>query len=416
MLTTFKYRLLPNTKQAELIDNTINAARFVYNALLGDYKEQLELSGKDWKKCKIREVTFLKVENEWMKSVDSLALANAKMNLQGAFSDFWKSKKGKRKGKRIGFPKFHSRHKCRWVYKTNNCNENIRLCGSTIKLPKIGFVKFNMHRELDGEIRSVTVIKNRANTYDICVLVEKPQPVLQEKDLNNLKVVGLDLSYSRFVVDSEGGDDETKAKFIRHYRKNEKKMGKLQRRFSKKQKDSRNREKCRAKIAKMSMYISNYHKDFCHKLSRYYADNYDVVVVEDLNLQSMQKSKLRGHAKSVSDLCFGQFRNYLDYKMRETNGMVVKADKFFASSQICSCCGIKNPLVRDISIREWKCPHCGQIHDRDKNAAMNLKNWFLEKYNRAGTARIYVRGDVTTALQETVLQAVSLNREAVSNC
>ena len=422
VIRAFKYRILPTTEQAALINKTVGCARFVYNSLLEDYKNQLGKGEKPF----IKEVTALKQKNEFLKEVDSLALANAKQNLRSALDNFFKSKNGKRKGKKVRFPKKHKKSKSKLRYTTNNQNGTVRLEGNMLKLPKVGFVGVVLHRQLEGDITSCTVKQTIGGKYyaSISVKVEGAETVSKHKSFNDLKVIGIDMSFTSFAVDSDGISDHTKSKYVRNYRANERKRRRLNKSLSRKVKGSSNREKARKRLAKLDRHIANCRKDFAHKQSRLYSDNYDVIVLEDINLQDMgrvkgQKGKKKMRfGKSVNDLGFGMFKNFLSYKCEENDSIILYADKWFASSKICHECSSKNDLLM-LSDREWVCPTCGCVIDRDLNAALNLKDYFfkvvLEKeYNTVGTTEIYALGNETSTLRETLKQASLLNREAPS--
>ena len=189
---------------------------------------------------------------------------------------------------------------------------------------------------------------------------------------------------NKFKV-SSNEEDNTIIKFVRCYRNGEKRLKRLQRKVSKKEKGSKNRDKARQILGKLHEKISNRHMDFCFKTALYFARKYDVVVIEDINLQNMSRTINLG--KSVSDLCFGKFRQMLEQKSAEYDCSVIKADRWFASSKICSVCGEKNTQLK-LSDREWVCPHCETFHNRDLNAAVNLERYFSSKLNTAGTAGI----------------------------
>lgn len=416
MRRAYKYRLLPTKEQAVLINKTVGCARLVYNSMLIDYKEQLE----NGLKPKLKEVTYFKEIYDFLKEVDSLALANAKLHLQAAFNSFFDSKKGKRKGKKVRFPKKHKKSKSKLSYTTNNQNGTVRLENSKLKLPKLGFVDIILHRELEGNITSCTIEQTRDGKYYASIAVDIPNEnvnyVHKHKCFNDLKVVGIDMSMKEFSVDSDGNSNDMKSKYVRHYRENEKKLKKLQRQVSRKVKDSSNRNKATKKLAKFSRHVANCRLDYCHKLSRYYVDNYDVIVLEDINLQDMSRTLHLG--KSVTDLGFGMFRNFLEYKSEGTDSLIMYVDKWFASSKTCHCCGVKNDFLQ-LSDREWVCPSCGCIIDRDYNAALNIRDYFYrivleENYNTAGTAEIHALGEATSTLRETLTQAALLNWEAPS--
>lgn len=412
-LRGYRYRIYPDGEQSVQIAKTVGCARLMYNLLLADYKSQL---GGD-EKPKLHEVTYFKEEKPFLSEVDSLALANAKQNLHAALTNWSKSKKGKRKGKKVKFPKFHAKSKSRLTYTTNNQNGTVRIEGDRIKLPKVGFVKVVLDREPAGEIRSCTVEQGRDGRFfvSLCMEVEVRQKN-KNKRYDDIKVVGVDMSFPHFSVDSDETPDCTKTKYVRQYRSNERRLKRLQRNVSKKVKGSANREKAREKLARLHAHVANCRKDFCHKESRRYADNWDVIVLEDINMQSM--ARLRNNGKSANDLGFGMFRRMLEYKCRETDSMVLCADRWFASSKTCHCCGYRKDDL-ELKDREWVCPECGVVHDRDRNAAMNLKGYFYkvvteESYNTAGTAGIYASGEAVSTLRETLRHAASLNEETPS--
>lgn len=412
MLKAYKYRLLPNEQQKVYLNRCIGCARFVYNNLLSDYKSQFD---QRLDKPKIKEVTFLKQTYSFLNEVDSLALANAKMHLSTALKNFFESRNKKRKGKKVGFPKIHKKSKCRLSYTTNNQGGNIRIEDGRIKLPKIGYVEIVYHREIEGNIKSVTISQERDGTYYISILTDYDFETRKDKDtsLDNLKVVGIDMSYKEFAVDSDTVMDETKPKFDRQYRKAEKKRARLNRWMSRKVKGSNSRIKARIKLSKLDRKIANRRNDFCHKISKYYATKYDVIVLEDINMQDMQKKGFTGHGKSISDLCFGKFKEYLKYKCELYDSCIMYAEKWFASSKTCNHCGERNELLQ-LSDREWVCPSCGCVIDRDFNAACNLRDYFFRviDIDTAGTAEINAVGEQTNTLRETLMQVCSLKTEA----
>lgn len=420
MRRAYKFRLLPNKEQASFIDKTIGCSRLVYNLLLENYKEQL--GNKE--KPKLREVTFFKNQGDYsyLKEVDSLALANAKRNLENSLTNFYKSRSGLRKGMRMGFPKFHSKHRNKWRYTTNNQENTIRIVENRIRLPKIGYIKLIQHREVLGRITSCTIEKTRDNNYYISILSEIPDNFKKKENLSkksvnelrkNLKVVGIDMSLSSFSIDSS----DTKTKYTRLYRKNEKKKSKLQRRLSRTKKDSSGREKARIKLAKLDRHIANSRLDYCHKLSRYYAKNYDIIVLEDINLQGMSRGGYH-LGKSIYDMGFGMFRSFLSYKCKEEDSLIMYVPRYFPSSKMCHECGTINSLLK-LSDREWVCTECGSILDRDKNASLNLRDYFYNvlgniEINTVGTTGINASGEETSTLRFTLMQVASLKEETPS--
>ena len=416
-----KFPIYPSSEQATLINKTIGCARLVYNCLLDNYKKQFDTYNLDREtnpKPKLGLYTDFKGEHPYLAEVDSIALSNARVHIKGALDNFFRSRSGKRKGKPVRFPQFKKKGKTQWRYTTNNQNGTVRIEGDTLKLPKVGWVKMGLHRTLDGRILSCTVELTRDGKYYVSLAYEAERtPIHKQKDINNLRVVGIDMSMSGFAVDSDTSVPEgTKPKYERNYRKFEAKLARLQRSVSRKEKGSSNRDKARQRLAKMSRHVANKRKDYAHKMSRYYADNYDVIVLEDIDMQGMSRTLHLG--KSVHDLGFGMFRQYLSYKCKETDSVVIYADKWFASSKTCHECGAKNELLR-LSDREWVCPECGSVIDRDLNAALNLRDYFRQLVggidkNTVGTTGIYASGEVTSTLRETLTQVISMNEEAPS--
>ena len=414
---------MPTQEQFDIIKRTCGATRVVYNSILGLVKKQLENKELIY----VSKVSELYETHPFLKGLDSLALANARLNINKALFDFFKSKNGKRKGKKLGFPNFKCKGKTKTSYTTNNQSNSIRVVDNTIKLPKIGFVNFVQHTPLNGEIRSATITVNKDDTIEISVvcMVTVNYKKKQITNINEIKTVGLDMSMSSFYVSSDG----EKPNFQREYRLSERKRRRLNKslhrkllvntgevRYSEKwkkdvqiKKPSKNREKARVKLAKHERHVSNKRKDTCHQLSRKLVNKYDVIVLEDINLQGMSRCLKLG--KSVNDLGFGMFRNFLEYKSLETDTLVVRVPMFFASSKTCNDCGT---VYQDLKLaeREWVCQSCGVIHDRDENASYNLRDYFVKSINTVGTTEFQACGDETTTLRETLVQVLSLKQES----
>lgn len=369
----YKYRIYPSQEQAELINKTIGCARFVYNQMLAVAEKQY----KENKTKRFITPASLKTEFEWLKDVDSLALCNAQMNLIKAYNNYYL--------KIAKLPKFHSKHGSRQTYTTNNVRNNIRIENGMLRLPKIGCVKTVFHRRCNGKIKNVTVERTSTNKYFVSILTEQSPKVI-EKDTTNEKVLGIDMSYKELAVYSDG----TKAKYPMYYRKAQKKLAHVQRNFSRTQKDSKRHEKARLKVAKVYEKISNQRKDFLDKESARIAKEYDVVVIEKLNLKHLSNKKLHC-GKTIYDLGFGMFKDMLKCKLSNNLGQLIEADKFYPSSQLCSNCGFKNIAVKNLNIREWDCPNCGVHHDRDINAAINLKNYYTVAATEINARGEYVR-------------------------
>ena len=361
MLKVFKYRLCPTASQAEKINQNIGCARFAYNIMLDakikhyeQHKETLYVTPASFKN-----------DYPFLKDADSLALSNAQLNLEKAFNAFFQ--------KKTGFPNFKSKHKCRWSYTTNNLRnkknpekDSIRFDGSRIKLPKVGYVKIVEHRLHEGVIKSVVVSKERSGEYYASILCEvehhEPLPVTD-------KAVGIDLGLHDFIVCSDGERVEAP----KHFRRSEQRLAKRQRAFSRTQKDSKGHEKARLKVAKCHQKIKNQRNDFLQKLSAKLIRENQVICLEGLSVKGMERNKKL--AKSVADASFSKFVSMLEYKAEWYGRKVVKIDRFYPSTQLCSGCGYKNESIKGLKglkVREWICPICGEVHDRDLNASRNI--------------------------------------------
>jgi len=345
----YKFRLYPNKEQQELINKTFGCTRFTFNRILGDAIEYY----KENKKSKINTPASYKGEYPFLKEVDSLALANAGLQVKVAYKNFFNGS---------GFPKFRSKKDNYQTYTTNNQKGSVRIENGKIKLPKIGFVKTKLHRKVVGHIKSVTISKNPSGKYYISILTEQEIEQLPTID----KKVGVDLGLKDFAITSDG-EVFANPKFLR---RTEKQLAKAQRELSRKQKGCSNRNKSRLKVAKLHDKIANQRNDFLHKLSTKLIHENQVIVMEDLSVKNMMKNhKL---PKAISEVSWYQFRLMLEYKSKWYGRELIIADKHFASSQLCSVCGYKNSDVKNLGLREWECPNCHSYHDRDTNASKNL--------------------------------------------
>ena len=367
MNKAIKYRIYPTREQAVLFAKTFGCCRKVYNLMLADKMESYQATGK------FVAVTPAKYKKEYsyLKEVDSLALANAQINLQSAFRSRF-TKKRKRKN---GFPKFKSAKKSRKSYTTNNQKGTITLMDSRyIKLPKVGKVKAKIHRqpEMDWQLKSATVSQNSDGKYYVSVLFElESQPSAYVADKTN--AIGLDYASDGLYVDDNGN----KGTNHKYYRESHRKLAKAQRRLSrmqgskKKEEKSANYLKQLKKVNRIHRRIANQRLDNLHKISTEIANQYDVVCVESLNMKSMSNKKF-GNGKSTMDNGYGMFLKMLEYKFADRKKYLVKVDKWFPSSQICNGCGKVHSEMKNLNNRIMKCD-CGLIIGRDQNAAINIK-------------------------------------------
>ena len=390
MNKAIKYRLYPTAEQSVMLSKTFGCCRKVYNLMLEDKIESYKQTGK------FVSVTPAKYKGDYpfLKEVDSLALANVQLNLQGAFRNcFDKSRK-----KRNGFPKFRSARHSRRSYTTNNQNGTVAIIGGGIKLPKIGRVKAVIHRQPDTGwmIKSATVSQEGDGKYYASVLFQfEASANTYVPDLSNS--IGLDYASDGLYVDNKGNEGTNH----KYYRESHDKLAKAQRKLSrmiehnisgyrvvgKKRypiykrplEECKNIQKQILAVAKIHCHIANQRYDNLHKKSTEIANRYDVVCVESLNMQAMA-NKGFGNGKATLDNGYGMFLNMLEYKLTDRNKLFVKVDKWYPSSQICHCCGTLHPKMKDLRERVMRC-ECGLVMSRDQNAAINIKSEGLRILN-----------------------------------
>ena len=366
-----KCRIYPSKGQEEKIVQTFGCCRKVWNLMLNE-KEEYYKENNTYPK-----VTPAKYKTEYpfLKKVDSLALANEQLHLERAFNNYF--------NKISKYPRYKSKKRRKQSYTTNNVNNNIKLIdGKYIKLPKLGLIKIKQHRRPndDWKLKGTTVSRDSDGNYYASLLFE-----FEEAELNNTlnleNSIGLDYKSDGFYADSNG---EVKGS-PKYYRKSQKKLSKEQRRLSKKVGNKKKEDKSKNylkqlnKVNKIYVHCKNQRKDFLHKTSTAIAKQYDFVFVEDINMKDLSNKGFR-NGKATMDNGWGMFINMLDYKLKDRNKVLIKVDKWYPSSQICHICGYQNEEVKDLSIREWTCPICGNTHQRDYNAAVNIKKEGIRLY------------------------------------
>ena len=356
MNKSFKYRLYPTKEQQELFAKTFGCVRFIYNRMLSDKIEYY----KETKQKLNNTPAQYKKEFEWLKEVDSLALANAQMNLQSAYNNFFRDPK-------VGFPKFKSKKKSKSTYTTNNQKGTISLLHGKIKLPKVGYVTLKQHRQIpdDYKIKSATISKTASGKYYVSILTEYYYEV-PERILSKDNALGLDYASRSFYVDSQGRE----ANYPKFYRNTQERLAKEQRKLANMKYGSNNYQKQKIKVATIHEHIANQRKDWLHKLSTELSDKYDYICVEDISMKNM--SQLLHLGKSTLDNGFGMFRTFLQYKLEEKGKKLIKIDKWFPSSKMCRFCGTINSSLT-LADRVWTCA-CGKTINRDENAAINILN------------------------------------------
>ena len=379
-----KIRLYPNIEQSSKINQFCGANRFLYNKMLEErqnaykeYKNNNNLNALWIHKYKTEK--DYKQEFTWMKEIESTSLQQTRMHLIDAYNNFFKSLKNQRKGN-SQFPKFKKRGaKDSYTSINNNNTIQIDYKNHKIKLPKLGLVNFRDNRILNNiTIKSVVISKTKTNKYFCSIKysynIDIPEKIQYS---NDLVITGLDMSLENFYIDCKNNHPD----YIKNYRKNLKHLQYLQRQVSKKQKGSSNRKKSQFKVNKVYEKIANSRKDFIEKLSTDLIKKNDCIVIESLNIKAMSQCLHLG--KSVLDLGWGMFVQRLDQKIYLTNKILIKADKWFASSQICHVCGYQNKSLT-LNEREWICPNCGSNLLRDENAAINLRNYGIKLLKNSG--------------------------------
>jgi putative transposase len=373
MERAYKYRIYPTRQQENLINQIFGCCRFVYNYYLNERQKAYLKDGTSmsYNDC-ASNLTILKKseEHSFLKDADSTALQSSLKSLDSAFDGFFRRVKS---GKKPGYPKFKSKRSHKQSYTTKNNGSTIKIVDNKIQLPKVGKVKIKLSRPIDGKILSATVSRSASGKcyVSLCCRVEKMDH-LPKTDA----VVGLDVGIKDFAISS----DHERFENHKYLRTSEKRLAKLQRKLAKQELGSSNWHKTRKKIASLHEKIANQRSDFLHKLSAYLVRKYDIVCLEDLAPSNM----VRNHhlAKSISDASWSEFARQLVYKADWYGKTVVKIDRFYPSSQLCSHCGAKWSGTKDLKVRKWTCPACGASLDRDYNAAINILIEGLRILNR----------------------------------
>ena len=381
MLTILKgyvLRLYPTESQKELINKTIGCTRFIYNHFLDEKIKEYKTSGKS-KSCydQIKELPGLCKEYPWLSEVDSCSLRTALFNLDDAYKRFFK--------KQNEFPKFKNKDVGN-SYKTNNVKntyknknyESIKLDfqNKVITLPKLKEVKFRGYRNktsLIGNVKSA-VIRRQAGKYYVSVLVEEP---LLLPEFTPRSIVGLDLGIKDLIITSynEKIENSLKSQNV------QKRINGLQKGLARCRPGSKNRYKIKLKIQRAYMKLKNIRKHLIHDITKKLVKENDIIVMEDLDIKNMYQT--HSIAKSLTNIPLAEIKRVLGYKCKWQNKKLFTINRYYPSSQICSVCGYRNRELKDLSIREWECPECGRVHDRDLNASVNIMFEGLKMYMRS---------------------------------
>lgn len=365
----YRFLIYPTEAQVEKINITIGCARFVYNKLLDYRKSQYKKYSKSIRKedCNYYISHELKKEYPWLKKADSSALIYASWHLQIAYDRFFQGISR--------YPTYHKKYSSKQSYttqKSDKCNNiDIDYKKNMIKLPKVGWVKAAIHRELVGEIKTATVIKESTGKYYVSLnsKYEDDTVLLNTDDVQD--ITGVDLGIKTLATTDSG----LKYDNNKYWDQSLTKLKREQRKLSRMEQGSNNWKKQKQKVARIYKRISN-QREYCqHMISKDIVDNADMVVIEDLSVREMIKNATSKRVKQeISDAALYSLRHKIEYKSEKYGKICYKVDKYYPSSQICNNCGFQNKEIKDLKIREWTCPKCGQTHDRDVNAAINLKN------------------------------------------
>ncbi len=386
----YRYKLYPNEEQKVLIAKHLGSCRFIYNYALAKKVKAYQVDGTNLSRFDIQaDLPNMKKSDEycWLKEVNSLSLQASLANLDSAYTKFFREHKG--------FLNFKSKKDSKQSFSIPQ-NTKVDFENGRIFIPKFkSGIKAILHRTFDGIVKTSTITRTSTGKYFISILVEVDEPDVSMKPICENKAVGIDLGIKTFAVLSDG----TEIPNPRHLKQSLDKVKKLQRSLLHKTKGSKNRDKARRKLALAHEQVTNRRNDFLHKVTSYLANNYDTICLEDLNVKGMIKN--HHLAQSLSDIAIGTFNTLLEYKAKERGVNILRIGRFEPSSKMCTCGYINHNLT--LAIREWTCPECGSIHDRDLLAANNIKRFAFRKINTVGTTEIHACGDmsgVTHSAQE----------------
>lgn len=413
-----KLRIYPSQEQKVLIEKTFGCCRHIFNNRLFErnqfYENVIKTAPKEeqkalWKTAHFSSEKEMKAKYPYFEEVSAQALCSATMFAETAYKNFFASVKGTRAGTKIRKPKFKSKKSHDFSYRECVPSKTaLNWKCRTLKVPKLGEVKFrhsgNKKGKLDfflregADLKSITIRKNPANEYYAVLLFEREyHHTPKVYSGSETQVIGLDFSPAEFYVNSDGISGKSFG-YKAQKQANLKKLTKLQRQLMRKCKGSSNYEKARVKVARIEHYIAECRNDWIEKETKRLVSTYQVIGIEDLDLKGLMK--LSYNAKNYGDASWGTFANKLLWKssLNENNCQVIKADRFFASSQLCHVCGFKNPKTKKLSVRSWTCPSCNTYHNRDVNAAINLRNNAISKVGQGVSELMSVEGVESPAM------------------
>lgn len=393
VLKAVKVRIYPSVEQQSHLAQAFGCVRWVWNQSLATMSQTYKETGKGISAFTMKkQIPVWKTEFEWLKDCYSQCLQSSVLNLSQAFINFFDG--------RAAYPTFKKRHGKQSI----QFPQNVKVLGNDeIKFPgNLGVVKAKIHRELVGSLKTVTVSKMPDGRYYASLLMEDgiDKPATNKDG----KAIGIDLGLLDFVVTSDG----SKYQNPRHLRKHERNLKRKQRKLCRKRdKTTNKRRKAKLAVAKVHARISRVREDFRHKLSRKIVDKNQVIVVENLAVKNMVKN--HNLALSISDAGWGMFCTMLKYKAEAEGKVYLEVGRFFPSSHLCSETLLLLPKM-DLSVREFNCPHCSKRHDRDINAAVNIRNEGL-RILTLGTSVTALGGNVRPkryGQKSTVAEAVAI--------
>jgi putative transposase len=357
MHKAYRYRLEPATDQAHRLRQFAGARRYIWNWALQQRRDFYRQTGKGLpaKELSAR-LTALKTQPEtaWLKEMDSQLLQQALADVYRAYTNYFE--------RRARRPRFKSRKRDKVRFRIP---QRVHVVGNTVVVPKIGRVRLRLSRPIEGSTKSATFTQDACGHWHVSFVVETPMPAVALPLPDPAQTVGLDLGLGDVVVPT----DAPKVPAPRFYRRAQRVLRRAQRVHSRRKKGGSNREKARRRVARIHQRVANQRTHFCHDLTTKLIKNHQAVCIEDLNVKGLARTKL---ATSFYDAALGQIRQQLLYKGEWYGVHVVVVDRFYPSTQLCSVCGFQNHALT-LADRTWTCPACGTVHDRDLNAAINVK-------------------------------------------
>jgi len=387
---TYKYRLYPTKKQQEILEKHLSLCRWLYNHFLDErktlyQKKKIKVSCYD----QIKEIPKLKKEKPVLKEIYSQVVQDVVRRLDKAFQNFFRRVKESQNGKKQkpGYPRF----KGYWRYDSFVYPQSgFKLENNKLELSKIGALKIKLHREIEGNIKTLTIRRTRTNKWYACFSVETNKELPKKKEIK--QVVGIDVGLDNFLTTNQGEKIDN-PRYLIH---SEEKLAKIQRWHSRKKLKSKNRSKSRLKVARLHEKVANQRLDFLHKLSSRLAKSFQLIAFEKLNIKGMVRNKYL--AKSIVDASWNRFLQQLRYKAAEAGIWAVEVNPK-NTTQVCSGCGSTVP--KTLAVKKHKCPRCGLIIDRDINAAKNILQLALNTVGTTGINACGVGGLLSTTKQKT---------------